>query len=239
MTKTFAIVLMQVVSAFAFAADPQFYVFDKNTEKVAFCKTPPPPLFQFKKLGDNKLTTSAVSAHQEAYEEGFAAFMDLDVIKMVESGTKPPKECWVIDTAGFEFPILVSGIEKGKSFPYFPSLVGPIKPGTSTERKLNGVIYTLAFPQFDKLNADGTVKGMKPKDVTLKTNEWTCVLASPAYLDDKEALQLILAADLNSDTYPDVLLDTVSKGTSYSIVMSQGKSRGCKPTPAIQGPPGD
>jgi hypothetical protein len=209
----------------------QFYVFGEGTQTVAFCKEPPPKLFEFKKIGDDKIRAAEVVVKQVPYDEGWI-FMDFDNLAL--GNAKPPKTCWTIETSTQDFPILVKGIKAGETYPYFKSLTLKVKPGTKTEIKSGSASYNLEFPPFDPTNADGTVAGMRPKNLTVKAQNWSCTLTSIPYLDDKETVDVLLAADFNADSRPDFILDAASKGRAYQLNLSRSQSHDCESKPTNQ-----
>jgi len=89
------------------------------------------------------------------------------------------------------------------------------------------------------LNSNGSVEGMRPKNISVKTGDWKCVIASVPYLDDKDGVDILIAADFNADSLPDFILDSAAKGTAYSVVFSNEKNHNCKSSPSHQQPPGD
>lgn len=237
--KKLAILLIPMFCINCFAAEPEFYVFSKDEAKVAFCKTKPPKLFALKIVADDKVQANEVTANIEKYEEGFAEFMDLDTMHMIESGEKPPKECFVFKTENLQFPVLVKNVTEKTVFKYFKSMQGLIAPNTKKEIKIATDTYTIDFPAFDKPNADGTTAGMKNKDIVLKAGKWKCQMASVPYLDDKPALQIIIGADFNGDSLPDLIMESAAKGTRYSLVLSDLKKNGCRNQLTHQHPPGE
>lgn len=216
--------------SFALTAS-QFYVFGDGTQTVAFCKQAPPKLFEFKKIGDGKIRAVEVVVKQTPYDEGWT-FMDFDNLAL--GNAKPPKTCWTIETVKQDFPILVTGVKGGEIYPYFKSLTLKVKPGTKTEIKSGSASYQLEFPAFDPVNADGTVAGMRPKNLTVKSQNWSCTLTSVAYLDDKEDVNVLMAADFNSDSRPDFILDGASKGQVYQLNLSRSQSHDCESKPTHQ-----
>ena len=216
-------------TCFAITAS-QIYVFADGSYVVAFCKEKPPQLFEFKKNGNNKIIVSEVIINKAPYDEGWI-FMDTNTVESKDS--KPPETCWVVDTSKQDFPILAKGVTAGEVYSYFESLTLKVKPGTKTEIKTlhnssQNESYHLDFPQFDPVNADGTITNMRPKNLTMKKKNWSCTLTSVPYLDDKDGIKILLAADFNKDSLPDFIVDTASKGTDYRLNLSNKKTHNCE-----------
>lgn len=225
--KNLVIILsIHLMALMSYAAAPNFYVFDGSNAQIAFCKSKPPRLFQFKKIDSEKIRSSEVIPKFEAYVADDMTPMDLDGTEMSQPGA--PKKCWIFENSKYDFQILASNVPDQKSYTLFNPLIVKVKPATKLDYKIKTTSYSLNFPALDKLHADGTVRGMRPKDIVLSDKNWSCTLASVPYLDDKDGLKIVLAADFNDDALPDVIIESTAKGTDYNFVLSDVGANKCK-----------